>query len=216
MTIKGMLFDFDGTLGDTIPVCIAGMRRVILHYLNCHYSDEQIMAMFGPSEEGMIQRLVALNRWEEATAVFIEEYRRVHDQCRQPFAGIEEVLGLLKSQGVALAIVTGKGPQSARVSLEHLQLSHYFDVIDTGSPEGAIKPRQIARVLGRWQMSPHEAAYVGDAPSDVDAARQAGVLPLAAAWATSANPQQLKDKNPHALFESIHEFATWIKAQMLG
>jgi phosphoglycolate phosphatase-like HAD superfamily hydrolase len=99
---------------------------------------------------------------------------------------------------------------SAEVSLSHLQLREHFDVIDTGSAEGAIKPRQIARVLARWGLAPEHAAYVGDAPSDIDAAREAGVLALAAAWAKTADSLALGRKQPAALFESVADFQTWI------
>ena len=58
MKLKGIMFDLDGTLGDTLPVCFASYRRVFREFLGCHYSDHEITALFGPTEEGIIQQLV--------------------------------------------------------------------------------------------------------------------------------------------------------------
>jgi beta-phosphoglucomutase-like phosphatase (HAD superfamily) len=51
-----MIFDVDGTLGDTIPVCIQAFQRTFHRYLGHLWTAQDIIAMFGPSEEGMLQR----------------------------------------------------------------------------------------------------------------------------------------------------------------
>ena len=51
-----MIFDLDGTLGDTIPVCIQAFQRTFHRYLGQQFTAQDIIAMFGPSEEGMLRR----------------------------------------------------------------------------------------------------------------------------------------------------------------
>jgi phosphoglycolate phosphatase-like HAD superfamily hydrolase len=58
MSLQGVIFDLDGTLGDTLPVCFAAFRETFRHYLGREYSDREIRAMFGPTEEGIIQRMI--------------------------------------------------------------------------------------------------------------------------------------------------------------
>jgi len=52
-------------------------------------------------------------------------------------------------------------------------------------------------------------AYVGDAPYDVDAAKQADVIAVAAAWAASADVAALAARQPYRLCRSVAEFVAW-------
>jgi phosphoglycolate phosphatase-like HAD superfamily hydrolase len=88
-------------------------------------------------------------------------------------------------------------------------LDAYFERIEAGSAGGPIKPTGIRAFLTRWAVAPETVAYVGDAPYDVDAAKQAGVIAVAAAWAASANAAALSARQPHFLFESVADFAVW-------
>jgi beta-phosphoglucomutase-like phosphatase (HAD superfamily) len=56
MRLRGMIFDLDGTLGDTIPVCIHAFQRTFQHDRGHLFPAQDIIAMFGPCEEGMLQR----------------------------------------------------------------------------------------------------------------------------------------------------------------
>lgn len=210
MTMRGMIFDLDGTLADTLPVCFAAFRNALLPYTGHRYTDEEITALFGPSEEGAIRKVVP-DHAEACIALFLEEYEKAHDSCCEPFPGLLDVLESIRSRGVRTAVVTGKGPQSAGISLRKIGLNGYFDIVEAGSPEGGIKAEAIGRVLAQWGDIPADAAcYVGDVASDVTAARKAGVLPLSAGWAATADPIALEAASPHALFRDIPGFQAWL------
>jgi len=210
MNLKGVIFDLDGTLADTLPICIHAHRRSFEEFLGRTYSDREIVAMFGPSEEGIVATHISPDQREACLECFLDEYDKAHASCTAPFPGITEALDRLRSRGVRLAIVTGKGAHSAKISLRHLGIEKYFDAVETGAPEGGIKPRCIARILQEWRMPPEEAAYVGDALADVASSREAGVLPLAAAWAATASADALETLHPAALFRTVPDFLSWI------
>ena len=109
-----------------------------------------------------------------------------------------------------LAIVTGKGARSAEISLGFLGLQQYFDGTETGSADRPAKPDGIHAVLRRWSVPPHEVAYVGDAPSDVEVAKQVGLVPLAAAWAATSDADRLHEHGPLAVFPTVASFAAWV------
>jgi pyrophosphatase PpaX len=207
--LQGVIFDLDGTLGDTLPVCCEAYRRTFDEFLGRHYTDREIMALFGPTEEGIVRRLVP-DQWQACLQTYLDGYEKAHVHYAQPFPGIEDALGLLRQRGVALGIVTGKGAHSAAISLRYLGLAHYFDVVETGSAEGAVKPRAIQKVIARWGMSPRQVAYVGDSAYDTEAAQEAGVLPLGAAWAATADADSLNALAPLATFRSVESFIKWI------
>ncbi len=109
-------------------------------------------------------------------------------------------------------MVTGKGAASAAITLHRLGLAPYFDKVETGSPDGAIKPVGIRNVLAHWRIAAHEAAYVGDAPYDMRASAEVGVLPLGAAWADTATVTLNSDPPPAVLFTSVAQFVQWLAA----
>ena len=194
-------------------MCFAAFRPTIETFIGRHLSDDEIMATFGPSEDGIIQRLVP-DRWQECLAAYLERYEREHARCTAPFSGIERALALLQRRGARLAIVTGKGAVSAAISLRHLGVAHWFDAVETGVPQGGVKPASIKRVLARWGARPDEVAYVGDATADVDAAKEAGVIALAAAWAATTRAEELAARGPLAMFSSVADFVDWIEANV--
>ena len=210
MKPRGMIFDLDGTLADTLPVCFAAFREVFRNYLGRDYSDQQVRAMFGPSEAGILKERVP-ERCEEALADYLSAYARHHRMCPEPFPGIRGALESLRAHGMRLAIVTGKGEGSALISLRVLGLEEFFDPIKAGAEGGGIKPDAMSKVLTAWGFEPPEVASLGDARPDVDSAKQLGLVALAAAWAKTADFDMLASREPAAVFREVAEFAEWIE-----
>ena len=213
MRLDGMIFDLDGTLTDTFRVCFTAFREALRPITGRTHSDEEIMARFGPSEEGMLQRWVP-DRWEECLRLYLAAYEREHRRIARTFPGIETALGLLRARGIPLAVVTGKGPHSAAISLAQLGLAPYFDCVETGSPDGGVKPLCIQRVLKRWGVPASRVAYLGDVPSDVEASRVVGVQPLAAAWEERSSAAALRALDPLAVFDAVPQFIQWIETSV--
>jgi phosphoglycolate phosphatase-like HAD superfamily hydrolase len=210
--LDGVIFDLDGTLGDTLPVCFAAFRATFAHYLGRRFEDHEIRALFGPSEEGVLRRALPA-QWEEALEMYLREYERAHRECTEPFPGLVAVLDALRGRGLRLAVVTAKGRRSAEISARALRLGDYFECMETGSEQGVVKGDRIRAVLQRWGLPPARVAYVGDAPSDVVVARQEGLVPLAAAWAATTDVARLTEYEPAALFPTVASFAAWLDAR---
>lgn len=213
--VRGVIFDLDGTLGDTLPVCYRAFRAVLSRRLGRDFADRQIHAMFGPSEEGIFERMCPDDP-EGATHEYLEVYREAHARCPKPFQGIRETLESLRSRRVELAVVTGKGGRSAAVSLDVLGLREYFPVVEAGSRSGGVKVRCMRSVLSRWGLPPGAVVGVGDAPSDVRAARTVHIGSAAAAWAPGADPQSLAACEPDKVFEEVCAFSRWLEGAASG
>ncbi len=207
--LRGAIFDLDGTLGDTLPVCFQAFATVLERRLGRRYSDPQIHAMFGPSEEGILARHFPSDA-DGALEEYLREYRLAHKACPEPFPGIREALELLRGRGVNLAIVTGKGPRSASISLSAFRLANYFPVVESGSPDGGVKPAAMRRVLRTWGLPPEDVAGIGDSPSDVRSAKEVGASSIAAAWAQGSDPAKLASCRPDRLFRDVGAFREWL------
>ena len=210
MPLQGVIFDLDGTVGDTLPVCFVAFREVFQSFLGRTYTDKEIRAMFGPTEEGMIEQAIP-DRFEEAFTAYLAAYEKAHVGCPRPFPRMREVLDALERLGVRRAIVTGKGPRSAEISLRVMGLADAFERVEAGSPGGNVKAENMRRVIEAWGFDPTNVACIGDAPSDIRSARQVGAIPLAAAWAGTTDGDALHALGPRATFRRVEEFLDWIE-----
>ncbi|MFD1256859.1 HAD family hydrolase [Mucilaginibacter terrae] len=213
MKIEAVIFDLDGTIANTLPLCIAAFRKSIEPLLQRSVSDEEIIASFGPSEEGTIRKLIPEHE-EEGVKAYVQNYADMHDTCPVAFEGIKELLELLKDNGVKLAMITGKGQHSTRISLDRFSLAEYFEILETGSPEGPNKVNGLINVLDRLNSNITNTIYVGDASSDITYCQQLTIPIAAAAWAGTANVNELELLNPDWIFYSVGEFRDWISGEI--
>lgn len=212
--IKGLIFDLDGTVANTLPLCILAFRNSIEPLINRTISDEEIIATFGPSEEGTIMAL-APNHYEKGVTDYLHYYEALHSMCPQAFDGIKEMLTFLQSKSVHIAMVTGKGKYSTDISLKHFDIKNFFEFIETGSPHGPIKAKGIQTVLDQWPgIKKDEVIYVGDSTGDIEASRKAGIPVIAASWAETSEPEKLKQFQPDEIFYTIQDFSNWLYTKL--
>jgi len=207
--LRGVIFDLDGTLANTLPLGIAAFRRAIEPLAARTLTDAEIVATFGPSEEGTI-RALAPAHYDAGIADYLRHYEALHDMCPAPFPDMMELLTGLKARGVRLGLVTGKGARSAWLSLRRFGMEDVFDPVETGDPTGPRKAEGIRRILAGWGLAPSEAVYVGDSPTDVTAAREAGVAVVGAAWAETTDRALLAAQKPDALPATVGELMDWL------
>lgn len=192
---ESVLFDFDGTLADTLPLVLAALHAALGDVTTRRFRDEEISATFGVTEEGSLEKLVP-GSGESAMSAYLHHYRRMHAMCPSPFPGIRDILVDLNQQGVFLGIVTGRSAASLEISLNEFGLKHFFGAFGSGSVERPVKPECIQRIIGENQLDPCRSLYIGDMPSDIPASREAGVQSAAAAWAPTVSKQALLDGDP--------------------
>ena len=211
--IKAVIFDIDGTLANTIPLIIKAYRQAVEPLVHRSLTDDEIVATFGPSEEGSVRAMVP-DDYKKGTADFLGFYKEFHDMCPSPFDGTREVLNNLKGKGVKLAIATGKGKETIDFSLHRFDLAGFFDRIEAGSPEGSRKIEAIQLILDSFSVEKDEAIYVGDSPGDIKESREAGVAVVAAAWAETAKRDKLKELKPDEIFYTVNDFGKWLNTQI--
>ena len=212
--IKAVIFDLDGTLGNTVPLCVEAFKKSIEPLIHRTVADAEIIATFGPSEEGTI-RTLAPDSYEKGISSYLYFYESLHQMCQEPFEGVVDLLNILKNRPIRLAMVTGKGKYSTEISLRKFGLTHFFEKIETGHQSGPRKPEGIMEILNFFgDLNKNEVIYVGDAPGDIQACKSIGIPIVAAAWADTAEPEKLKELMPEQLFYSIPDFTDWISSKI--
>ena len=212
--IRVVAFDFDGTLADTLELCLRAFCQAASPYLHREPSIPELVRHFGIAEEGMAHKLCPAHG-EEVYRGYLREYESMHPiYCPAPFPGIKEGLARLSEAGARLALITGKGAESLKISLKTLGLENVFSLVFTGGFEYNKKSEQLSELLERTGVRPEECLYVGDVLSDITLSRQVGVKCLSVAWAKTANVQELKENNADFVFFSVDDLISYILTQL--
>ncbi|MCD8061294.1 MAG: HAD family hydrolase [Akkermansiaceae bacterium] len=202
--IKLIAFDLDGTIGETIPMCIKAFKQAVSPYAGHVLSEREIVQTFGLNEAGMI-KMVAGEKWQEALHDFYPIYEKMHEECPKPYEGIYELIKTLQAAGILVALITGKGEKSCMITLEKFGMQDLFCSIKTGSEDKPNKAEAITELLHFYQLEKEEFCYVGDTVSDAAACRTAGVACLSAAWGAGADVAALEEANPSKVFSSVKD-----------
>jgi pyrophosphatase PpaX len=212
--LKCIVFDMDGTLTQTNQLIYDSFNHIAQKYERKTYTIPEIHAMFGPPEEEALLRIVRPEQIDEVMKEYLAFYRTNHNSLARLFPGIEDILRYIKECGKTLAVFTGKGIQTTRITLQEFHIDQYFDYLVTGNDVVNHKPSSegLRKIMERFAFQPDEILMVGDAVSDVKAAHEAGVKIAAVLWDSYAKDIVLKMKTD-LVFHNVHELYTWLKEQ---
>jgi 2-phosphoglycolate phosphatase len=210
-----VIFDLDGTLVRTHELIYASFNHVLAKHLGRTMEPAEIVALFGPPEEGAIESVFGAERTPALMRELLEFYAAQHSRLADVHEGIEDVLRFLRERGIRLALFTGKGKWTTDITLRAFGLEGYFDLIVTGNDVEHHKPHPegIRQALERFDIPPAQALMVGDSVADVSAARAAGVRIASVLW-DAYDPERVKALNGTCAFESVAEFDGWFRTQV--
>jgi phosphoglycolate phosphatase/pyrophosphatase PpaX len=207
MDPKAVLFDFDGTLADTLPLAFSAFQTVFKKYDGREVSIEELIAMFGPTEDEILRsHLQHREKIDEAISEYYEEYRRGHFTAMNSPA-IIKLLTVLKQGGKKIGVITGKSRRALEISAKYLNLSDFFDCVITGNDVARPKPHPegILKALDYFGAGKHDAVFLGDSNADIQAGKAAGVRTYAVQWLPTVQ-HSVFELQPDAILKNTAEF----------
>lgn len=206
---KAIIFDIDGTLTFTNRLIFDSFNHITEKYLGKRLSDEEIIALFGPTEDVILKQMFP-DKYEEVRKNYYEYYNNNHD-IAQLYKGMKELLLDLKKEDIILGIFTGKGRTSSLITLNFLGIRELFDMIVTGDDVKNHKPSPegILKFVETFHLNPAEVLMVGDAPSDIIAAKEAGVEIASVVW-DSYSENEVTKLNSKNIFHTVDELRNYI------
>jgi pyrophosphatase PpaX len=178
-----VLFDLDGTLIDSGSLILSSFRHATRTVLGRVIPDEVLMANVGG--HGLAAQMCEFDeeRADELVRVY-REHNLAAYRAVTAFAGVEQALAALHAEGRQLGVVTVKGRPAVDLTFELLPLGRFFATVVTGDDTDRHKPdpHPLLLALERLGADGQRAAYVGDSPFDIRAAKAAGMTSIAAAW----------------------------------
>ncbi len=208
MPLEAVLFDFDGTIVDTTELIHESMRRATSEVLGRELGRETLMANVGQPLPRQMEFLAdgQPEKAEELLEVYLHHNDELHEALIREFPNVGTSLARLRDAGLQLAVVTSKRRFSVEMALNSFpDLKDVFDVFVTMEDTTEHKPLPAPLLKGLellGDISSERAAYVGDAPFDVTAARDAGVMSIAVSWG-AFTAEALREAGPGHLFEDL-------------
>lgn len=193
MKYKAVIFDMDGTLGDTLPLCVEAFRRCVYELTGRRPEAAEVTQYFGVSDRGVLGNLLGMNPDAPELPIdrLVETYVRLQPEWTPaPFPGARDLLCRLRGRGIRTALITGKEDYTGEPTIRHFGMQGLFDLVCYGKPTHNCKDERLREVMQAWQLSPEELLYVGDAPSDIALCHKEGVAIINAAWAPSAAEEE--------------------------
>ncbi|MCX7919537.1 MAG: HAD family hydrolase [bacterium] len=205
MSFNLIVFDFDGTIANTSPLIFASINAVAKKFLGKTFTPQEIIAMYGPTEEQIIASLVRPDDYNAAITEFYSVYAG-KPELVESFPGFSEFLQQAKQKNITLGIFTGKGRKTCLINLHELGYQEYFDYIYTGDDVKNRKPHPEAllKIIADANVDPELAIYIGDSVADITCARAAGIKFGAAFWDPLAD-KRILDMRPDFIFYTIEE-----------
>jgi N-acetyl-D-muramate 6-phosphate phosphatase len=220
-SIKGVLFDLDGTLLDT--------ARDFLNALNELRSEEHLPPL--PYEQVRCQvshgghALVRLSfgvlppdehdaLWKRLLTLYRSQL--AHHTCL--FEGGSEMLTELDRRGLRWGIVTNKPGWLTEPLLEELKLSKRARAVVSGDtfPERKPHPRGLLHAAQVMGVDPGECVYVGDAERDAQAAEAAGMYSLIAGFGYLGDEDRADEWFQHGWLHTPLDLIHWLDAPTKG
>lgn len=216
MTIKAVLFDFDGTLVDTLPLSFYAFQTIFSQYDDRAVSREELIAMFGPTEDDIIAiNLQAKEKVGDAIADYYEIYKAGHETQVDVPEEMLQLLNYLQSQNIRIGVITGKSRKAFQLSAEALHLSHFFDVVFTGDDVQKPKPdpEGIHAALAILGVSKDEAVFLGDSNADIHAGKTAGLRTYGVQWLSTYQSTHF-EREPDFIFTHIAQFRELLENEL--
>ena len=212
LSVAGVLFDIDGTLTRTNELIFASFNFITTRYCGRTYEPREIIALFGPPEEGALIPIVGEERLDAAMDDLCDFYSSHHHAMAALHAGMGDVLAFLKETGVPLGVFTGKGRRTAMITLEALGIAGYFDLIVSGNDVVRHKPdpEGIRKFIEAFSLAPAQVLRVGDALGAIAASRGAGATSVAVLW-DSYDRERVATAGADVVFEEVGGFLSWLK-----
>lgn len=196
-----VIFDFDGTLADSLPFFLSVVNELALtHGFLTVSADDVPRFRQLPARQIMRELQLPLYKLPRVSQQFMQLMRR--NACHiSLFAAVEQELHYLASQGVQLAMVSSNAKDTIQQLLGP-ELTALFCRLECGMSM-LNKAQRLRQLLKRLGVAPSQAIYIGDQTTDALAAQKAGIAFGAVSWGYNSI-DALRALSPQHEFTEVH------------
>ncbi|MBP6550451.1 MAG: HAD family hydrolase [Flavobacterium sp.] len=205
MKFKGIIFDLDGTLVNSLEDIADAMNKVLqsLDYPTHSYDDYQYF--IGSGLRNLVSKALPEtnndeNQIEKSLNSMIDVYRDNCTNQTKAYQGIVELLNELKSRKLKLGVFSNKADALTKEITKAL-FPDVFDPIVGLSTESLKKPNpfEALEISKSWGLQPEEMIFVGDSGIDMQTATNANMHAVGVSWGYRPEKELMENGAQHIL-----------------
>jgi len=217
-----LVFDWDGTLVDSIERIITSLQHASRQAADIHISETQARDVIGL---GLIEAISKLHPELDAqihsTVLndIADAYRQhylYHNTVPAPlFNGVDKLLDELREDGYTLAISTGKSRAGLQQSIDEHQLADYFATTRcAGENKSKPHPEMLHQIIHELNFSASQTLMIGDSEHDLKMANNANMQCIGVTHGVH-DAKTLERFNPLTCLDDITELSDYLKHHRL-
>ncbi len=217
-----LIFDFDGTLIDSVPDLADATNAMLTTLGRDTYPIETIRNWIGNGSRMLVERALvgdvtvpegALTQAEanHAEQIFFEAYKKLSGSKTIAYPNVDEGLKKLHAAGYTLALVTNKPIRFVPKILESFGWQDLFSEVMGGDslPVKKPDPAPLLHVCDVLNISVAQSVMIGDSRNDMLAGQSANMDTLGLSYGYNYG-QDIRELNPTEAFDNFADLVTWI------
>lgn len=210
MTTKVIIFDFDGTIADTVDALVSIANSLAVEFGYGQITPEEFVILKNlTSREIFKYSGIPLFKIPFLLKKVKRELKNKITELK-PIPGIPEALLELKENGLRLGIITSNSKGNVEEFLKINNLDNLFEFVYPGITIFG-KTKIINNVLRQKQIKTQEVIYVGDETRDIEASKKANVKICSVTWGFNSE-EALAKENPDFLIHHPQELVEIVKS----
>ena len=212
--IKAVLFDFDGTLANTLPFYVRAYKKA-LKQIGFELKEEEIVKQcFGKKEDIICAKLGLPEKTAEFAKSYFEGVKTLF-KTAELFPDTLKTIEYLRKRNIKIAIITFAYRWYISKMMNQFELSPLIDLIistdDVKEPKP--NPESVFKTAHYFNVQPGETMVVGDSKSDILMAKNAGsksFLMFPKDYTRFYDFAELQKTNPDFTISSINELTQYV------
>jgi len=188
MKYKGIIFDLDGTLVNSLEDISDAMNSVLkgLNFPIHNYDTYQYF--IGSGLRNLVSKALpesnnSIDEIETCFESMVKGYRETCTIKTKPYDGIIELLDNLVSRNIKLAVFSNKADELTKKIVADIFPNYFSNVVGL-SIESLKKPNpfEAIAISEKWNLKPEEIIFIGDSDIDMQTAVNANMFPVGVTW----------------------------------
>ncbi|MGM9551348.1 MAG: HAD family hydrolase [Clostridia bacterium] len=212
--VKGVIFDLDGTLIDTISGLANSVNAAMDYYGFPNHTVEEYRTFVGNGVGKLVERALPEGKKHmvgEARKVFEKHYEKTMLDILPVYDGINELLEYLLNKGIKIAVNTNKMDLFAKPMIEKAFgdiFSFVLGEVDTFPRKPA--PDGVNYLLDKMGITKDECIFIGDSQVDIQTAKNAHMRGISVTWGF-VNKEVLSQNEPMVMVDTPYEIIDLIE-----
>ncbi|MCB9989118.1 MAG: HAD family hydrolase [Rhodospirillales bacterium] len=206
---KALVFDWDGTLVDTMACVLDGHNAVRRHFNLPEWDMAEYVGTIAHRSSLDAYPDLYGDRFDEALGILYDEIARIHLDRLEILPGADELMSFLTGTSIPLGIVSNKRHAFLLDEMMHLGWAdHFFSIIGAGHVErDKPDPLPLITALAEAGLEDEMAGvwYVGDSVADMRLARNAGCVAILVGASDAVQDKLVEEFAPLGVFNSCHD-----------